>query len=303
MFKSLTRAGCIALFAVSAMAGCGDDNGSGQTATAESVKAAALSLQKTMNRAAQSIDEVRRTPSSVEQVGQSLQPTIATTSDVITQLSPEASGDDVSRMLLTAARQQRSFLQFAAESTRAKSRRAAESALARTKAAGRRASAAYEGITTQDTSLAGLVPAATTFNTGRLRDAVRAAQTVSGRSQTRVPSGAGDAAASNALEFSTGVDAGESYSAAVCAVDGDRLTCWTPNDGFTLILGTVGPGVRDRSQEGANKGLDPGYGTIGFGSWSRSGFRCESARGGLTCRNSEGRGWTLPRYRGLPAYF
>jgi hypothetical protein len=37
--------------------------------------------------------------------------------------------------------------------------------------------------------------------------------------------------------------------------------------------------------------------------WSSYGFSCEATGRALTCVNPYGRGFTLPRYRGLPSYF
>jgi hypothetical protein len=98
---------------------------------------------------------------------------MAQTGDVIVLLTPKATGDGNENKLLDAARQQRSFLQFALDATRTRSWRAGNSALKRARAAGRRATDAYSAITQQSTEVAGLLPASTTFNTGRLRDAVR----------------------------------------------------------------------------------------------------------------------------------
>lgn len=161
---------CAALF----FSGCGGDEKDQSTGKpSETARAAALSLQQAMDRASRSIDQVRRTRSSVERLGVSLQPTVAQTSDVIVLLTPKAASEGPESALLTAARQQRSFLQFSSDATRSQSRRAANSALARAQAAGARASVSYARVAREDNALAGLVPAATTFNTGRLRDAVR----------------------------------------------------------------------------------------------------------------------------------
>lgn len=56
--------------------------------------------------------------------------------------------------------------------------------------------------------------------------------------------------------------------------------------------------------EAENRGYQPPYAALGFGeSWAEGGFSCVSRNSGLTCTNTSGHGWTLPRYRGLPAYF
>ena len=129
-----------------------------------------MSLQQAMDSSARAIDGVRGTRDSLEQLGASIQPAIAQTGDVIVLQTPKASGDGTESKLLAAGRQQRSFLQFADDAT---SRRAANSALGRATAAGRRAADAYTAVTQQSQVVAGLLPGATTFNTGRLRDAVR----------------------------------------------------------------------------------------------------------------------------------
>jgi hypothetical protein len=104
--------------------------------------------------------------------------------------------------------------------------------------------------------------------------------------------------------FTTGQDAGQSTVATACDMAGTVLACWTPNDGFTVVLPRHGAAVRVRTEEAFNRGRQPGYPAIGFGErWRSGGFACVSRKSGLTCTNDDGRGWTLPRYRGLPAYF
>jgi len=168
---------CVAIGLV-AVTGCGGGGGGSTTTTttgpSKSARAAALSLQQAMDSSSRAIDDVRRSRTSLERLGASLQPTIAQTSDVIVLLTPQATGSGPEVRLLSAARQQRSFLQFASDAAGDNSRRAANSALVRARAAGRRASDTYAAITREDNELAGLLPASTTFNTGRLRDAVRA---------------------------------------------------------------------------------------------------------------------------------
>jgi hypothetical protein len=154
------------------MAGCGGSNEPTAT-TPQPLRAAGVSLQQAMDSSARAIDGVRGTRDSLERLGASLEPGIAQTGDVIVLLTPKATSAGTETMLLSAAREQRSFLQFAADSTRTRSSRAANSAIERAREAGRRASTAYAAITQQTSELAGLLPASTTFNTGRLRDAVR----------------------------------------------------------------------------------------------------------------------------------
>jgi len=158
--------------AVIVIAGCGGSDTPAKPAE-RPLRAEALSLQQAMDTASRAIDEVRGTRDSLEQLGTSIQPAIAQTGDVIVLLTPKATGGRTESMLLVAAREQRSFLQFAVDATRTRSRRAANSALQRARSAGRRATTAYTTITQQSSQLAGLLPASTTFNTGRLRDAVR----------------------------------------------------------------------------------------------------------------------------------
>jgi serine/threonine-protein kinase len=122
---------------------------------------------------------------------------------------------------------------------------------------------------------------------------------------TAAPSGESPLdAAERQRRFTTGQDASQAAVAAVCAVTSGQLKCWTPNDGFSLLLPTVGTGTRLRDEEIRNRDRQPAYPPIGFGQrWSAAGFTCVSRPGGLTCSNRDGHGWTLPRYRGLPAYF
>lgn len=110
--------------------------------------------------------------------------------------------------------------------------------------------------------------------------------------------------------FQTGRDEGQELPAAYCQVTTSEdssglLYCWTPNDGFTLGLRLKGTPRRLIGDQGFNRGRTPGsYPRLSFeDSRSGAGFRCTSRRSGLTCRNSQRHGWTLPRYRGLPDYF
>ncbi len=159
------------------VAGCGGGDGDtekGAAAASQSQRAAALSLQQAMDTAARSMDSIRGTRDSLERLGASLAPQIAQTGDVIALLTPKAAEGEADRMLLEAAREQRSFLQFAADSTTSRSKSAASSLVTRARDAGRRASDAYSRLAQTQTDLAGTLPASTTFNTGRLRDAVTA---------------------------------------------------------------------------------------------------------------------------------
>jgi hypothetical protein len=103
--------------------------------------------------------------------------------------------------------------------------------------------------------------------------------------------------------FNTGRDPGEATAAAYCRAVPGELRCWTPNDGFTVVLDETGA-RRERASEAGNRGYEPGTPTLALGgSWSAEGFGCESTPRALSCTNGAGHGFTLPRYRGLPSYF
>lgn len=154
--------------------GCGGDAGSSESSTkpSESLRAAALSLQQAMNSVSREIDVMSSTRASLDRLGATLQPAISQTSDVIGLLTPKATSDGPEGQLLKGARQQRSFLQFAADATNKRTRASANSSLGRARAAGRQATSAYADVAQKQSEMAGLLPGATTFNTGRLRDAV-----------------------------------------------------------------------------------------------------------------------------------
>jgi hypothetical protein len=116
------------------------------------------------------------------------------------------------------------------------------------------------------------------------------------------------------LRFSTGTDPGHKYPAVYCLIaplGEQELTCWTPNDGYTIIL----PGLPIGSKPGTTRPFRaPGhanYHRVLRGShFLRTGviehygvFTCVSRSSGLTCRNEDGHGWLLPRYVGLPRMF
>lgn len=103
--------------------------------------------------------------------------------------------------------------------------------------------------------------------------------------------------------FNTGRDPGEGTAAAYCRAVPGELRCWTPNDGFTLVLDEGGT-RRDRASEAGNRGYEPPTPPLTAGDqWSGYGFSCAPTGRALTCQNRSGRGFTLPRYRGLPSYF
>jgi hypothetical protein len=114
------------------------------------------------------------------------------------------------------------------------------------------------------------------------------------------------------LRFNTGTDPGQRYPAVYCWVaplGEQELGCWTPNDGYTILLPGLpisnGPTRPFRAPGHANyhrvlrnshylpQGVVEKYGV----------FTCVSRSSGLTCRNESGRGWLLPRYTGLPRIF
>lgn len=79
-----------------------------------------------------------------------------------------------------------------------------------------------------------------------------------------------------------------------------KLTCWTPNDGFTVSM--YGWGRPTKRYIRSNRGRHvrrTSFGVLRFGgSWRTEVFRCESQRTGLRCKNDDGHGWWLGRYRG-----
>lgn len=197
-------AAAVALFSIG-VTGCGggDEDSASSKSGSEAQRAAALSLKQAMDASGRTIDGVRGTRDSVERVGASLKPQIAQTSDVIAVLTPTALKSDLDRMMLDAAREQRSFLQFSADATTSRSRKAARSAISRAREVGRRASGAYEEIARTDSAMAALLPSSTSFNTGRLRDAVLKATAKRGASGAKpagtpaAPAGGGSAGASS----------------------------------------------------------------------------------------------------------
>jgi hypothetical protein len=165
-------------------AGCGGSGDDKAKGGSESLRAAALSLRQAMDSSARAIDDVHGTRASLERLGAVLQPAVSQTSDVIGLLAPKATSAGPEKLLLKAAREQRSFLQYAVDATSTRSRRSGNSAVARTRAAGRRASSAYADIAQDYSELAGVLPSSTTFNSGRILDALHA---VNRRKPTKKP--------------------------------------------------------------------------------------------------------------------
>jgi hypothetical protein len=205
--RSLTAICVSGLVLAAAGCGSGSNNDQPNSQPSQALHAAALSLQQAMNSTSREIDDMRSTRQSLDRLGATLQPTISQTNDVIGILTPKATSPGPEAALLEGAREQRSFLQFASTSANIRSPGSTNSALARTRAAGRRATSAYAAVAETQTEIAGLLPASTTFNTGRLRDAVL---TVTRRSTTKTPpplasnSGSSGASGSGATGASCG---------------------------------------------------------------------------------------------------
>ncbi len=102
--------------------------------------------------------------------------------------------------------------------------------------------------------------------------------------------------------FETGTDPGESVPATVCRMRSREVYCWTPNDGYTIVLGRDGLPQRLRGDEQRNRGRTvAGARLLAPGRTARRGaFRCTAEPVGLVCESPAGHGWVLPRYRGLP---
>jgi hypothetical protein len=105
--------------------------------------------------------------------------------------------------------------------------------------------------------------------------------------------------------FDTGRAPGETYVATVCDIGLDGgLTCWTPNDGYTIAVPPGGVPVRVRQAEAGHRGDQPDVPTLSLGRrWERDGYSCTSTAAALTCTSGAGHGFRLPRYRGLPTTF
>ena len=161
----------VALVALAA-SGCGGD---GSKDASQTSRAAGASLQQAMDDAARNIDEVQGKRSSLDRLSSNLKPSIAQTGDVVVTLTPNGGNGGAEAALLNAARSQRSFLQFAADAAAARSKTAANSAVGRARSFGRQASSAYASIAQDYSTMAGVLPASTTFNIGQLKRAVRQA--------------------------------------------------------------------------------------------------------------------------------
>ena len=167
----LTALAAVALVTL-AFSGCGGD---GSKDASQTARAAGASLQQAMDDAARNIDEVQGKRSSLDRLSSNLKPSIAQTGDVVVTLTPNSGNGGADAALLNAARSQRSFLQFAADAAAARSKTAASSAVGRARSFGRQASSAYSSIAQDYSTMAGVLPASTTFNIGQLKRAVRQA--------------------------------------------------------------------------------------------------------------------------------
>lgn len=145
------------------LSGCGGSE-------SEATRTGAQSLQQAMDASSRAIDGVRGTRTSLDNLAASLQTATDQTGDVIGVLGAESDDDAV--VVVAAAREQRTFLQQAQRAAQARSRATAQTAVTQARSAGKRASDAYAKTARDAPDLAGLLPASTTFNTGRLRDAV-----------------------------------------------------------------------------------------------------------------------------------
>lgn len=163
-FLPLVALGALAFAAT----GCGGDD----QQTPASAKAGAKTLTQAMNRAAAAFDDLSPTRASLDRFSQDITAPISLTGDVIGLLTGD---NETERLLLTAARQQRTFLQASDEAASSRTRTAALRAADRARTAGRLATASYSRAVSADDGLAGLVPPATAFNTAQLRAAVRGA--------------------------------------------------------------------------------------------------------------------------------
>lgn len=234
---------CLVIGVVAALTGCG--SGSEPTSgPSASLRASSLQLREAMDASARAIDEVRTTRDSLERVAASLGPQIAQTNDVIGVLTSKATGDNAESALVKAAREQRSFLQFAVDAARSRSAKAATSVLNRGREAGRRASAAYAQIAETTDGLSGELPASTTFNSGRLRDAVQAVNR-----RRRIPSARPPAPPPPAT-------APTPPSAPSRAPTDD----WPGGSAYTTILASVGSEAEARriQSQASGRGLDAG---------------------------------------------
>jgi len=85
--------------------------------------------------------------------------------------------------------------------------------------------------------------------------------------------------------------------AAYCGIGEAGFYCWTPNDGFVVLMD--GPGRPVYSYGADYRDRRPHAHTLRFGQrWHDGYVRCTSRRNGLTCRNRDHHGLWLGRYVG-----
>lgn len=200
--RTLPTIAVLALLALTP--GCGGDKESGAP---KSSRSGARSLSEAMTRASQLIDDISANRASLDRFGQDVGNPISQTGDVIALLTGD---EDVERKLLTAARQQRTFLEATEEAARSRSRGAAVRAAQRARSSGRRAAQSYSQVVAASDDLAGLVPAATAFNTSNLRRAVAvvfAPKPVKKRSNSGGSNGGGRSVSGGGTDCGGGVTA------------------------------------------------------------------------------------------------
>lgn len=233
-------------------AGCGGD----EEQAPASAKAGAKTLTQAMNRASQAFDDVAATRSSLDRLGQDLVGPISLTGDVIGLLDPN---DEAEKLLLTAARQQRTFLQASNQAATSRTRSAAVRAVSRARSAGRMATNSYARVVAADEELAGLVPPVTAFNTSQLRRAVRGAfASGAGGADPKKTSSGGSSGASSGTSGQTdcgdGITAGN--SATSCPFARNVAGEWGSNGGGSVVIDVYSP-VTGRSYTMSCSGSSP----------------------------------------------
>lgn len=192
-----------------ALAGCGGDK------VDDATRQGAVSLQSAMGSASRAIDNVRPTRSSLDNLASTLRDSSDQTTDVLAVLTGKTD-DRAASLLADAARKQRSFLQNAQTAASDHSRSAALAAVSKASSAGQQAGDAYGVATREFSDLAGVVPATTTFATGRLRDAISGAlksgSTSSKKSSSSSTSKSSGSASSGMTDCGGGISAGSSTS-------------------------------------------------------------------------------------------
>lgn len=196
---------------LSGLAGCGGDK------VDDATRQGAVSLQSAMGSASRGIDNVRPTRSSLDNLASTLRDASDQTTDVLAVLTGKPD-DQAASLLADAARKQRSFLQNAQAAASDHSRSAALAAVSKASSAGQEAADAYGAVTREFSELAGVVPATTTFATGRLRDAISTAMKPGTTTKKKSDSGTATkgstsgSASSGMTDCGGGISAGASTS-------------------------------------------------------------------------------------------